>query len=293
MAESGVLYELVTTAGTLRFNDLTQSACFLLSAVNDLESPDVRYATRNKPGRPGVILGNSFKGAITPTIEGVLVFSTLAERQSLQRLLMLHADAMNGVDAQLQWRPKLSDDKRQLTVRLAAKPNIGSGVIKSFQLPMIADDPFIESTSLTQVSTSILNPGTGSGGLSFNLTFPFSFNYTSSPATATITNSGDFAAYPTVRIIGPITNPRLKNLTTGKTLSLITTVPDGQYAEVNMKNETVLMNGVTQMINTLDPTTSEWWPLIPGDNNVQLDGTVAPGVVTVYALFQYRNVYAS
>lgn len=294
MAETGILYKLTTTAGTLRFNDLTQDACYLLSAVNDLESPAVRMSQRDKPGRPGVVLGNAFEGAITPSIEGVIVFRTIEERQELQRVLLLHASAMLGEDATLAWRPRLSADERQLTVRLAAQPNIAGGVIKAFQLPMIAASPFIESTTESQQYTTYLDTGTGSGGLSFNLTFPFSFNFSSSPATATVTNAGELDAYPTIQIFGPITSPVIRNLTTGKRLGLTSTIAAGDFVEISMKNETVFLNGSSSspLLSVLDVSTSDWWSLASGVNNVQLDGTSANNTTT-RAFFKWRNTYAS
>jgi hypothetical protein len=179
--------------------------------------------------------------------------------------------------------------ERQLTVRLAAKPNISGGKIKGFQLPMIAQNPVIEATDSTTATTTSLVAG-GGGGLAFPFTFDIDFTWDSSGGTATIVNPADLDTYPVVKIYGPITQPEIRNSTNGLRFALTNTIALGDYVEVDMRNQTVTLNGSTPLLGSMDVLVSEWWPLEPGSNSVLLVGAVPDGA---YATIEYRPVFVS
>lgn len=288
MAESGIPYTLVAPGGTLKFNDLTADATYLLTQVNDLETATIRTSQHSKPGLPGVILGNQQKGALTPSLEGVLAFRTLQQRRDLQKNLLIALNSMIGADAQLKWRPSAAEDERALTVRIVAKPDITGGVIKTFLIPMIADDPTISSTTLTTVNTSTVTAGVG-GGLMMPFTFPIQFDFDSSAGTASISYTGDLESYPVIDIWGAISTPEIRNLTTGKIVRLTSSVGASDFVRIDMGNQTVTLNGVTNLLGALDVLTSDWWSLVPGTNQIQLAG-VSP--VNAFAAIKYRNAWA-
>jgi len=160
---------------------------------------------------------------------------------------------------------------RQRIVRLAAGPTHSGSYLKSFQFVLEAPDP-----------------------LSYATTQQTSANITVNGAAVNITNGGDVATWPTFRLYGAVTNPIIKNNTTGTTLELdfVTgvVVADGTYLEVNTLAETVTLNttGVSK-IGALDPGTSEFWRLVPGVNAIEVDGT-SPGA-NARGVVLWRDAY--
>ncbi|WP_328404004.1 phage tail family protein [Streptomyces sp. NBC_00390] len=60
-----------------------------------------------------------------------------------------------------------------------------------------------------------------------------------------VTNSGDLPAYPTIRITGPVTDPRLWIVETGRSLELSMTLGEGEFVDIDTRPGTrwVLRNG--------------------------------------------------
>ena len=97
-------------------------------------------------------------------------------------------------------------------------------------------------------------------------------------ADATATNVGSVATFPTISIQGPITNPILANLTTGKTLSLTRTIAAGDRVDLDFTNRTIKTQAGTNIYSSLNYTTSEWWSINPGANFITLTGTYVSSV---------------
>lgn len=93
-------------------------------------------------------------------------------------------------------------------------------------------------------------------------------------SSGTANNAGVIASPPTVRIDGPITNPKVSG--PGGFILLSTTIIAGNYVTIDFGARTILLNGSTSIYSTLD-TTSTWWGLLPGNNTVSLTGTGTSG----------------
>jgi phage-related protein len=107
-----------------------------------------------------------------------------------------------------------------------------------------------------------------------------------------VPNSGNETAYPIIRVWGAITDPEIINITTGKRFKFTTTVPAGNYLEIDTLMHTVFLNGdlLYSKYGTMDNAISNWWGLAPGDN---LIGLVA-GAYTgdgIRADFYYRDAW--
>ncbi|MER8002093.1 hypothetical protein [Streptomyces sp. NPDC095613] len=70
-----------------------------------------------------------------------------------------------------------------------------------------------------------------------------------------ITNDGDAPAWPSIRIRGPVTNPRLWNTVTGQALELGLTLRAGEWVEMETRPGTrwALRNGTVNVANDLTP----------------------------------------
>jgi hypothetical protein len=70
-----------------------------------------------------------------------------------------------------------------------------------------------------------------------------------------ITNLGNVSAWPSIRVHGPVTNPRIWNTVTGRVLELGLSLRAGEWVEMETRPGTcwALRNGVTNVANDLTP----------------------------------------
>jgi hypothetical protein len=135
----------------------------------------------------------------------------------------------------------------------------------------------------------------GSSVASFFPFFPIRLNATEIYAQATVVNTGDDDAWPVWTIQGPGSSPKLKNLTTGLTTDLGTTlIAVGETVTIDTRPIGATRKTVTSNINgNLYPAltaTSALWPLAIGTNQVSIEMALAfPGTTSVQ--MSYRNRY--
>ena len=137
--------------------------------------------------------------------------------------------------------------------------------IPVMQVEWAATDPRLYA--LTESSTIISLPTT-SGGLTFSVTPNLTFGSVSTGGEADLSNAGTFQTGPVVKITGPVTDPSLENVTTGKTWDYTGTIASGDYLLVDMEDRTVLLNGTASRYSNLTAS-SEFWDLEPGTNTIQ------------------------
>lgn len=130
----------------------------------------------------------------------------------------------------------------------------------------------------------ILRLGTTGGG-TVPATVPMALN-ADSLASAVAVNGGNAAAQATFRIIGPIANPTLRNLTTGQELRFAAALAAGEYLDVDVQARTVTDQAGT---NRLSLASGDWWALAPGDNVLALLADTADAAAT--AEVRYTPTY--
>ena len=268
MAEVSLSYVLATPAGTLTFN-ATSGDRYWLSNVSGMDSTDLRGGGSVLSQRDGGIAGTRFQQPLFITFEGQFVADTVTSRTLLEKNMRTYLRSLHRTDGTLTYTPT-GLPARQRTVRLAAGPDHSGGYLKSFQFVLEAPDPLAYSTTLTT-----------------------SANITVNGAAVNVTNGGDVATWPTLQLHGAVTNPIIKNNTTGKTLELDYSglvVADGTYVEANTRNETVLLTTGVSKIGALDPLTSEFWQLAVGVNAIEVDGT-SPGA-NAKGVVVFRDAYS-
>lgn len=86
-------------------------------------------------------------------------------------------------------------------------------------------------------------------------------------------NDGNRAAWPSLRITGPCSNPRIRHVETGKPIELAATIGRGEYVDIETRPGTrwVLLNGTGSLATALSPasrlddfilpagTSEVWW----------------------------------
>lgn len=279
MAEFGIWHELETPRGTLEINPAGGGDGLYLTNVAGMDGATVRAPIEARPQADGAIAFDHFRGARYITLEGYLRATSqggsedLATRTVLEDRLRAYTDSILRANGTLRFAPS-GQPKRRVTVRLIEQVQIRGGLLKEWQVQLVAHDPLVYSDAESAQDTTGLQPGEGSLSLPFVL--PFSVGDVASGGTATVVNAGTVPTPPTVRIYGQATSPAVTNLTTGETLSLIgLSLSSGDYAEVDMAAETVTLNGDagTSLVGSVDVPRSTFWRLEPGPNEIQLTAT--------------------
>lgn len=99
---------------------------------------------------------------------------------------------------------------------------------------------------------------------------------TTAPGTSTITVPGNTPTWPVLRVQGGgggVSTFIVSNVDLGAALYYDgATIPAGQYLEINMFNNTAFLNGDgANYIAGFDPELSDFFPLLPGDNQIDIN----------------------
>jgi len=133
-------------------------------------------------------------------------------------------------------------------------------------------------------------PGTGAGGRTYNLAFDRVYP-SALPDVAVAYNAGAAPAPWTATIYGPVTAPRLDNLTTGQ--AIVTTsklvVAAGDWVVIDSTARTLMADGVSSRYYTLDFTQTEWFTLVPGQSRLTVHGTDTQ--TPAMAVITWRDAY--
>jgi hypothetical protein len=134
----------------------------------------------------------------------------------------------------------------------------------SVDVELLAPYPYFRGTADEEASFI-------SGG-GFELPLEFPFEIPSFGVVSEVENVGTVFAPVTIRIDGEVETPRITNLTTGATLTLDTTIAEGEYIIVQTaygRKSVVRYPGETNDIAAVDLDESEFWSLAPGLNTIE------------------------
>jgi hypothetical protein len=157
-----------------------------------------------------------------------------------------------------------------------------------FSVQLVASDPALYSEALTSES---LDPFAPAAGLSYPVTYPKVYGAAGSGAGTVVTNTGDWETWPTITIMagaGTLTDPIVENLTVGKTLELNANggvaIASGQslIIETHPGLRSINFDSGASRYGRLSDD-SEFWPLIPGANELRFraSGSTAGATATV------------
>lgn len=260
MAELGISYVIETPQGNLTFNDYASADHYRLEAIRGMSPVGVRAAVYELAQADGARVGDGFRSGLTPVFSGSIKHSTESNRRAKIDELRAKLHSILRADGTLKWTPT-GMTQRQRTCRLFDGPDIpaeAGRILKQFQFTLFCEDP-----------------------LAYSVTEDNSGTITCNGAAVNVTNDGDVPSWPKLRVYGAVTDPICKNNTTGKQVALTGTIADGDYVEIdcNPLRRTVLLDDGTVKTSMYVPATSEMWPLEPGVNAIEFDGTSPSGAV--------------
>lgn len=121
------------------------------------------------------------------------------------------------------------------------------------------------------VQTVVIDPA-GSGtelGRAYDLDFDRDYPASDPLGAKIVVNDGNVTAWPRIRIVGPVTNPRILNNTTGREYEFIgLTLTGGQFIDIDTFDRDIVNQANVSQMDKLDITVSTWWGLEPGDNEL-------------------------
>lgn len=237
----------------------------------------LRVSLEDRSGRDGSFDAPSFRGSRVVTMMGRAVApDPVAAELAMYRFKALLADGSS-------LKPLVAHElanRIRAEVRLSDLPRaeLRPGRVEfDFQAVFVAPDPRLYSADLATFDLT-LPDNTTAGGVTVPLTVPFTV---AAPVGATsertVVNAGTVPTFPTVTIRGPVTDPVLENVTTGRRLRLKYNLAAGNSLVVDFDNEMVLLNGNTP-VGALD-VGSSFWSLVKGPNILRYTAFAgAPGV---------------
>ena len=268
--------DLVTTDWMVEYNgavvgDDEDVSLVEIAGLADL--PGVRTADRTILRRHGLHAGDDFMGGKSVTL--TLEVEAATDAALASRVAELSAAFQVGDEQAMVFQvPGVAGGGKRI---LYARPRAISapiGLDWLYRLPVIqvrldASDPRLYA--FTEDSETDTLPTTG-GGMEFDETPPITFGAVSTGGLFTCTNAGTFTTWPVIKLTGPVTDPRVTNVTTGQTLELDLTVDAADHVVIDTGARTILLNGTASRYSSLTAG-SDWWGLGPGDNELRYEAS--------------------
>jgi len=246
-------------------------SAFALAQLDGIVSlPDVNSGDSGRLIRHGLHAGDDYLTGRTVTITMEVYGATDAALEtSIQNLLTAFkpGESESGLVFQI---PGVANGNKFLLWSRPRRRAVPINLEWFHRVPVItiemaATDPRLYAAA---ESTQGLGLPTAGGGMEFNEVPNITFGTTSTGGEETLNNAGTFKTSPVFKITGPVTDPRLVNVTAGKTFHWEGTVSSGDFLLVDMGTRTVLLNGTASRYSGLTGA-SEFWDLSPGDSSVQ------------------------
>lgn len=181
--------------------------------------------------------------------------------------------ALDGGDRVFTFRRRGRSFEERAVVRVAtevASENAGWNQTEAWAVSLYAPDPRLYTANQ---KTNFYSPSSNvGGGVSFELSFPITFAGGSGLSSMAVTNAGTRKTPPTYTLLGPATDPTIRNETTGQDIDLTGSIISTDELVVDVARRSIVLNG-TERADFLAVATSQWAELAPGTNTIRLVAT--------------------
>lgn len=249
-------------AGTLAFND---NPNYVITAVRGLGLPPVRRSSSLVAGSNFGIPETALYSPRQFSLSGMVIGATVAELEWRRDFLSAAFDLLaNGLEQSIDFTLPSGLQKR-INAGLTGTPSFdpSAEIVNActFDLAFEASFPFL--VDATPTSQSVGLAALGGGTVPASVPMSLSVNSGGSVYAA---NTGTAPSYPTARFQGPVVNPSLRNVTTGRELRLNLTLLSGEWVDLDFKTKSVIDNyGTTRYA----AKSGDWWTLAKGTNEVR------------------------
>lgn len=243
--EYGVKFTMIpsTEVGTSTvavFNDESSADFVGILDPNEcsgLDSPEIREDLQNRTEDHGAIWAPSnFFGPRPVILAGIIRANTVEQRNERASKLITASHSLTETNSRIEWTPK-GGGPLSLQVRKQQPTRITGGFVKKFQVALVAADPRIlgQAYFLEAASGVAIEPE----------------------------NKGNWPSSPFINLVGPQTNPVVKNETTGQEIKLTYSLASGHEIMIDTFNHTVY-DGATNIYGAWNFAASSWLTLKPG-----------------------------
>lgn len=243
---------------------------YTIHKIDGLGVPEIRDSDTRRPIDHGDFYGLDFLSGRTVTVEATVRGSTAAE--AVTNLQTLSAQWQPVATTAAATRPLSFKFPGQVEKEIRGRPRrmeadtsriLGSNV--GVLLEYRAADPRIYAVSGDSTGVAIFQAG---GTRSYSRTFSHAYAGGGAETYIYATNSGNFSTRPVATIVGPCTNPRVENVTTGEFVECETTLLSTDSLVIDFDARTIVLNGTASRYSTIT-TDSTWWELAPGTTTVR------------------------
>ncbi|MGI5233795.1 hypothetical protein [Actinoallomurus sp. CA-142502] len=250
------------------------------------DSADLQEQAEAKVGEDGSWDAQNFYAGRIVTIEGLLTAPTYELREAAEyqlrqavpprRLIRLRIDEVV---------PKYVMGRR--SGRLMVKPL--DEVHSKFSVAILAPDFRKYGLNAVAEDLAVVQPALG-------LAPPWTPPITLPPRsggtdTVTVTNVGQIATQPLVRLNGPGAGLAITNAATGLTLAYDLTLGATDYLLVDCHAGVALLNGVAPRSPAVGSAVTSRWVIAPGDNTLHLRGTATDPAMLATASVQFSPAW--
>ena len=235
----------------------------MILGVVDLGWPDARTVTSGRPGSSGEIDRTVFHGSRAVSVD------VKAVHQPADRSRLIGSCTASR-------RPTFRFRRvGEQTRRMSLVGRVASAVMDPRAAPV--DDIVCTWSCPSGLVESDLErskqgtPSSPGQGFTYPIVYPVDYGIGGTSGQLSVTNSGDLPVWPTIRVDGPATDPKLTNETTGGVMALSGfTIPAGQYATFDPQTREIYANGLrdASLLPWLAAGTV-WWQLWPGVSTVR------------------------
>ncbi|MFJ1837836.1 hypothetical protein ACIOJ9_28700 [Streptomyces sp. NPDC088175] len=234
-----------------------------IGEVEGLGAPELRTQDVENPAGDGSFAGVDLYGPRTIRIEaGIRTPGDTAHGLDLLAQLQRAADASDirqtpGAQALLRMRwPGRTTRRlygRLRRVEATSTANAVNGWIP-LDLEFVAHDPRFHADDVSALTLALSSDGLG--GLRAPIVAPVTTGVAiPDERRGWLHNDGDLSAWPSLRITGPCSNPRIRHVQSGRVLELAVSLMTGEYIDIETRPGTrwVLKNGTGNLAPTLSP----------------------------------------
>jgi len=244
---------------------LSARSGFVVEQVQGLSLPDKDHISARAPEQHGSTYVDTFFRPRLFSLTIAIIGCDAAEFASKHRTLVRAINPLDNGELRIE-----DEDGTRYTLTCrpvaAIELNRHNARIGSALIQLIADDPFFHTAQQTLQATSAVTLG-----LTIPFTIPAVISSPTNTAAFSVANNGHVPVFATIVINGPVTNPRLINVTDSETLTISTTVAAGDVLTVNMGDRTALITGAGgSSQNVLGSVSGTWWDLAPGASSVEV-----------------------
>lgn len=276
----------------LKLHDIEDPTCpfFIAPNIKGLEFPTLRVGSHNRAGQDGIALTSIYLGerrmqfigtvfdSVDPSMHAELrrsLVSVLKPIRDTNSILVTRTLRFTTIDGQ-EYRLLVQVVKGDVPMELNHH--------SEFVLDLLATSSVVESLS---EKTAVINTSTR-GGFVLPVVLPIVFS-AGTGGQALLTNDGDDIAYPVITLDGPLTNPRLTNVTTGDFIALTLTIATGETVEIDMNPNahTIMQGGTTNRYSS--KSAGDFFGLAPGNNMIKLATGISGEAGT--ATFKWRDAF--